>query len=47
MLVVALLIAATSLILIAVDPHQVGMYFTLLGMLGLIWVSITNLRRLK
>lgn len=47
MLVVALVIAATSVILIAVDPHQVGMYFTLIGMLCLIWVSIRNLRRLK
>ncbi|WP_173211454.1 hypothetical protein [Frigoribacterium sp. VKM Ac-2836] len=47
MLVLALLIAATSVILIAIDPHQGGMYFTLIGMLCLIWVSITNLRRLK
>ena len=47
MLVVALLIAATSATMIAVDPYKVGMYFTLVGMLCLIWVSITNLRRFK
>ena len=47
MLVVALLIAATSATMIAVDPYKVGMYFTLIGMLCMIWVSITNPRRFK
>jgi hypothetical protein len=47
MLVVALLIAATSATMIAVDPYKAGMYITLTGMLCLIWVSITNLRRFK
>lgn len=47
LLSVALTLAACSVVLIVLDPGQTGSYFTLIGMLCLIWLSITNLRRLR
>jgi len=47
LLAVALLVAASSVVLIVLEPRRTGMYFTLIGMLCLIWLSITNLRRLR
>ncbi|KQO47205.1 MULTISPECIES: hypothetical protein [unclassified Frigoribacterium] len=47
LLSVALTLAACSVVLIVLDPGQASSYFTLIGMLCLIWSSITNLRRLR
>jgi hypothetical protein len=45
LLVVAVLIGGAAIVLIALDPTQTGMYFTLVGMLCLIFTSLANLRR--
>jgi len=47
LLVVAVLIGGAAIVLIALDPTQTGMYFTLVGMLCLIFTSLANLRRTK
>lgn len=47
LLAVAVTIAAASIVLIVLDPGKSGSYFTLIGMLCLIWLSVTNLRRLR
>ena len=47
LLVIALLVAGASIVLIALDPQKTPMYFTLVGMLCLVWVSVANLRRLS
>jgi uncharacterized membrane protein YhaH (DUF805 family) len=45
LLVVAVLTGGAAIVLIALDATQTGMYFTLVGMLCLIFTSLANLRR--
>ena len=45
LLVAAVLIAGAAIVLIALDPQEPGMYFTLVGMLCLIFTSLASLRR--
>jgi hypothetical protein len=47
LLIGAVLIGGAAIVLIALDPQQTGMYFTLIGMLCLICTSLINLRRTK
>jgi hypothetical protein len=47
LLIGAMLIGGAAIVLIALDPQQTGMYFTLIGMLCLIFTSLVNLRRVK
>lgn len=47
LLVTAVLMGGAAIVLIALDPEQTGMKFTLVGMLCLIFSSLANLRRTK
>jgi hypothetical protein len=44
---VATIVAAASIVLITLEPQLIGSYFTLVGMVCVIWTSVANLRRIK